>query len=112
MGGFLTMTGKIIKDLATQKIAIQSLLRSEMVKVYYRYREDKRLPYYTKTAWYEDYEAYTKLGGNSFIKEFRDSLWTTKKVFGFPVCAIMDNANDGYFETHPSRFIVIIFQRI
>lgn len=50
--------------------------------------------------------------GNSFIKEFRDSLWTTKKVFGFPVCAIMDNANDGYFETHPSRFIVIIFQRI
>lgn len=50
--------------------------------------------------------------GNTFIKEFRDSLWTTKKVFGFPVCAIMDNANDGYFETHPSIFIIIIFQRI
>lgn len=50
--------------------------------------------------------------GNTFIKEFRDSLWTTKKVFGFPVGSIMDNANDGYFETHPSRFIIIIFQRI
>lgn len=50
--------------------------------------------------------------GDTFIKEFRDSLWTTKKVFGFPVGAIMDNANDGYFETHPSRFIIIIFQRI
>lgn len=74
MGGFLTMTGKIIKDLATQKIAIQSLLRSEMVKVYYRYREDKRLPYYTKTAWYEDYEAYTKLGGNSFIKDLKKEI--------------------------------------
>lgn len=74
MGGFLTMIGKIIKDLATQKIAIQSLLRSEMVKVYYRYREDKRLPYYTKTAWYEDYEAYTKLGGNSFIKDLKKEI--------------------------------------
>ena len=41
-----------------------------------------------------------------------DARIITKKVFGFPVCAIMDNANDGYFETHPSRFIVIIFQRI
>lgn len=74
MGGFLTMTGKIIKDLATQKNAIQSLLRSEMVKVYYRYRENKRLPYYTKTAWYEDYEAYTKLGGNSFIKDLKKEI--------------------------------------
>lgn len=74
MGGFLTMICKIIKDLATQKIAIQSLLRSEMVKVYYRYREDKRLPYYTKTAWYEDYEAYTKLGGNSFIKDLKKEI--------------------------------------
>lgn len=74
MGGFLTMIGKIIKDLTIQKKAIQSLLRSEMVKVYYRYREDKRLPYYTKVAWHEDYEAYTKLGGNSFIKDLKKEI--------------------------------------
>ena len=27
---------------------------------------------------------------NSFIKEFRDSIWRTKKVFGFPVGAVLD----------------------
>lgn len=49
---------------------------------------------------------------NSFIKEFRDSIWRTKKVFGFPVGAVLDQADDGYFETHPSRFNVIIFPKM
>lgn len=49
---------------------------------------------------------------NSFVKQFRDAIWVTKKVFGFPVGAIMDNADDGYFETHPSRFNVIICPKI
>lgn len=74
LSGFLGLITKVIKDLTTQKIAIQSLLRSEMVKVYYRYRKDKKLPYYTKVAWYEDYEAYTKLGGNSFIRDLKEEI--------------------------------------
>ena len=74
LSGFTGLIVKVIKDLTTQKIAIQSLLRSEMVKVYYRYREDKRLPYYTKVAWYEDYEAYTNLGGNSFIRDLKNDI--------------------------------------
>lgn len=74
VSGFIGLIVKLVKDLATQKIAIQSLLRSEMVKVYYRYREDERLPYYTKVAWYEDYEAYTKLGGNSFIRDLKEEI--------------------------------------
>lgn len=49
---------------------------------------------------------------NSFIREFRDSIWRTKKVFDFPVGAVMDQAGDGYFETHPSRFNVIIFPKM
>lgn len=49
---------------------------------------------------------------NSFIKEFRDSIWVTKKVFDFPVAAVMDQADDGYFETHPSMFNVIIFPKM
>lgn len=74
VSGFIGLIVKVVKDLATQKIAIQSLLRSEMVKVYYRYREDKKLPYYTKVSWYEDYEAYTKLGGNSFIRDLKEEI--------------------------------------
>lgn len=49
---------------------------------------------------------------NSFIKEFRDSIWRTNKVFDFPVGAVLDQADDGYFETHPSRFNVIIFPKM
>ena len=49
---------------------------------------------------------------NPFVKGFRDSLWRTKKVFGIPVGAVMDDADDGYFETHPSRFKVIIFPKM
>ena len=74
LSGFAGLIVKVIKDLTTQKIAIQSLLRSEMVKVYYKYREDKKLPYYTKVAWYEDYEAYTKLRGNSFIRDLKEEI--------------------------------------
>lgn len=74
VSGFIGLIVKVVKDLATQKIAIQNLLRSEMVKVYYRYREDKKLPYYTKVSWYEDYEAYTELGGNSFIKDLKEEI--------------------------------------
>lgn len=71
---FLGMISKVLKDMKTQKIAIQSLLRSEMVKVYYKYQKEKKLPYYTKVAWYEDYEAYTKLGGNSFIQNLKKEI--------------------------------------
>ena len=49
---------------------------------------------------------------NTFVKQFRDAIWVTKKVFGFPVGAVMDNADDGYFETHPSRFNVIIYPKM
>ena len=50
------------------------------------------------------------LGGTK-IKAFRDSLWVYKKAFGFPVMAVMDEANDGYFETNPSQFMVILFPK-
>lgn len=74
LSGFLGVVLKIVRDLKTQRIAIQSLLRSEMVKVYYKYKKEQKLPYYTKKAWCEDYEAYTKLGGNSFIRDLKKEI--------------------------------------
>ena len=49
---------------------------------------------------------------NSFITQFRNSIWVNKTIFGFPVSAVIDQADDGYFETHPSRFNVIIFPKV
>lgn len=48
---------------------------------------------------------------NSKIKEFRDGIWETKTAFGFPVLGVTDNAGDGYFETHPSAFMVVIYPK-
>lgn len=49
--------------------------------------------------------------GGARIKSFRDSLWVVKTAFGFPVMAVMDQANDDLFETHPSQFMVILFPK-
>lgn len=50
-------------------------------------------------------------GGGAKVKTFRDSIWVVKKAFGFPVMAVMDQANDDLFETHPSQFMVILFPK-
>jgi hypothetical protein len=34
-----------------------------------------------------------------------------KNTFWFPVMALIDNAIDRYFETHPSQFMVIFFPK-
>lgn len=43
------------------------LLRSEIVKIYYRHHEDKQLREYEYKNLVQCYKAYKALGGNSFI---------------------------------------------
>ncbi len=70
--GFLVGKVKTIKiENKTQSEAIKSLLRASMVSTYYRYKKEKRIPYYEKESWYSEFESYTKLGGNSFIKDIK-----------------------------------------
>ena len=65
------LVGKVILDAKAQRGATKSLLRTEMVKAYYKYKEFGKMPYYVKESWYEDYEAYKKLKGNSFIEDLK-----------------------------------------
>lgn len=77
--GFLVGKLKTIKsekelylnENKTQSEAIKSLLRASMVSTYYRYKEAKKIPYYEKESWYAEFESYTQLGGNSFIKDLK-----------------------------------------
>ena len=71
LGGLI---GKSIKDAKTQREATRSLLRTEMVKFYYKYRDEKKVPYYIKEAWLQDYAAYKKLHGNSFIDDLKPEV--------------------------------------
>jgi hypothetical protein len=43
------------------------LLRSEIVRIYYRHKEDKKLREYEFRALEQCYQAYKALDGNSFI---------------------------------------------
>ena len=55
--------------MGTEKIreGQRCLLRSEIVRIYYRHKEDKKLKEYEFRNLEECYKAYKALGGNSFI---------------------------------------------
>lgn len=65
---------KSIKDAKTQREATRSLLRTEMVESYYKYRDKEKVPYYIKEAWLHNYAAYKKLHGNSFIDDLKPEV--------------------------------------
>lgn len=73
--GFLVGKIKSVKDInKTQNEAIKALLRASMVSTYYRYKNTKKIPYYEKESWYSEFESYTQLGGNSFIKDIKKEI--------------------------------------
>lgn len=55
--------------LGTEKIreGQRCLLRSEIVRIYYRHKDDQKLKEYEYRNLEECYRAYKALGGNSFI---------------------------------------------
>lgn len=54
------------------------LLRSEIVRTYYRHLEEKEMRQYEYENLVKCYEAYTSLGGNSFAKHIFEEMqeWT------------------------------------
>ena len=50
------------------------LLRSEMLKIYYRSLESKTIKQYDFENYIKLYEAYKSLGGNSFIDEINEEI--------------------------------------
>lgn len=74
IGSLFGLIGKVIIDARAQREATKSLLRTEMVKAYYKYRNNKKMPYYIRSAWYEDYASYKKLKGNSFVDDLKGEI--------------------------------------
>lgn len=81
LGLFGTLIVKLVKDMITQREAIRSLLRSEMVRIYYEYKDIKKMPFFVREAWYKDYEAYKKSDGNLFIDSLKEEIdtWEVEK---------------------------------
>ena len=74
-----TLTGLIIGYLVksivsykkrdnVQNSALRNILKSNLVNQYYVYADIGSVPRYIKEAWYDMFESYTNLDGNSFVK--------------------------------------------
>ena len=87
-----TVTGLIIGYLVksivnykkrdnVQNSALRNILKSNLVNQYYVYADIGSVPRYVAQAWYDMYESYTQLGGNSFIKHSIEPKFSKLKVF-------------------------------
>lgn len=68
---------KIFADKAARE-GMQCLLRSEIVRTYYRHLDDKKMREYEFKNVSACYKAYTKNGGNSFVNHIYEEMetWT------------------------------------
>jgi len=53
---------------------IRCQLRSDMLRTYYRHKDDKCIRQYEMENFEHNFEAYTALGGNSFIKNVHEEV--------------------------------------
>ena len=68
---------KLFADRAARE-GMQCLLRSEIVRTYYRHLDEKKMRQYEFENLSKCYKAYTKNGGNSFVNHIYEEMetWT------------------------------------
>ena len=79
--GYLIKLLKGYKDRDNvQNKALRNILKSNLVNQYYVYAEIGSVPRYIKDAWYDMFESYTSLGGNSFVKHDIEPKFAQLKI--------------------------------
>ena len=70
---FLTILVKPIRDwlfgIKDLREAEKCMLRSDMLRTYYRHKDDDKIRQYEKENFLLEYKAYKRLKGNSFIDD-------------------------------------------
>lgn len=79
--GALVAVYKLYGEWKKAKNGQLCLLRNELLKIYYKYKETEELPQYEAQNFIMMYEAYKARGGNSFIDEVHDHVikWALSK---------------------------------
>ena len=80
IGGAIVFMVKIWKEQVKAKAGQLCLLRQEMLKIYYKHRDDQTIRQWEAENFVLMYEAYTARGGNSFIKEVYETVTTWKLI--------------------------------
>ena len=79
--GYLVKTiGNYKKRDNVQNIALRNILKSNLVNQYYVYAEIGSVPRYIKEAWYDMFESYVELNGNSFVKHDIEPKFSKLKI--------------------------------
>ena len=57
-----------------------SILRDDITRLYFKYLENKQVPFYARKDMVQLYETYTDMGGNSYVKTIYDEFmeWPVK----------------------------------
>ena len=78
IASFVSLTVKPIREkifnIKKSKAGELCLLRTEMLKIYYKNEDTKQIKEYEYKNFVELYEAYIALGGNSFIKDVNKKI--------------------------------------
>jgi hypothetical protein len=80
IGGAVIFMINIWKEQSKSKAGQLCLLRQEMLKIYYKHREDKTIRQYEAENFVMMYEAYKSRGGNSFIDEVYENVTSWKLI--------------------------------
>lgn len=80
IGGAIAFMVKIWKEQGKSKAGQLCLLRTEMLKIYYKNCDSKTIRQYEAENFMMMYEAYKARGGNSFIDEVCSHVTTWKLV--------------------------------
>lgn len=59
---------------------IRCQLRSEMMRTYYRHKDEKHIRQYEMENFEHNFRAYTALGGNSFVGNIHEEVCTWEVV--------------------------------
>lgn len=67
---------KRLLDDKDARNGMKCLLRSDMLRTYYKHKDEDKLRQYEFESFMLEYAAYKALGGNSFIDRVKDELKT------------------------------------
>ena len=78
LGALFTYTVKVLRSMNDKfkniELSNQNLLRSEIVRIYYQYKNEKRIPYYEKEVANQCADAYFKNNGNLFVEDIMEEI--------------------------------------
>lgn len=59
---------------------LKCLLRADMLRIYYKHKDDKKIRQYEMENFNEEYEAYRAYKGNSFMKKVNAEVQTWEVI--------------------------------